>query len=92
MAHILKERYQNEISPALVKSLNLSNTMQVPRIRKVIVNVGLAKFSVHLLSANTDNWSKPIVTKARKIRTLSCGKAADRCSYPAVTCGRSWTG
>ena len=73
MAHILKERYQNEISPALKKSLNLSNTMQVPRIRKVIVNVGVGEAldNAKALDAVVGDiiqitGQKPIVTKARK--------------------------
>jgi large subunit ribosomal protein L5 len=72
MAHILKERYQNEISPALMKSLNLDNTMQVPRIRKVIVNVGVGEAldNAKALDAVVSDiiqitGQKPIVTKAR---------------------------
>jgi large subunit ribosomal protein L5 len=73
MGHILKERYQNEIMPALMKSLQLSNTMQVPRIRKVIVNVGVGEAldnAKALDAAVADiiqiTGQKPIVTKARK--------------------------
>ena len=39
----LKERYQKEIVPALMKALNLENVMQVPRIQKVVVNIGLGE-------------------------------------------------
>lgn len=73
MAHILKERYQNEISPALMKSLNLHNTMQVPRVRKVIVNVGVGEAldNAKALDAVVADiiqitGQKPVVTKARK--------------------------
>lgn len=73
MGHILKDRYQNEISPALMKSLHLSNTMQVPRIRKVIVNVGVGEAldNAKALDAAVGDivqitGQKPIVTKARK--------------------------
>jgi len=72
MGHILKDRYQNEISPALMKSLHLSNTMQVPRIRKVIVNVGVGEAldNAKALDATVADivqitGQKPIVTKAR---------------------------
>ena len=34
MSQVLKERYQNEIVPALMKSLDLNNVMQVPRVSK----------------------------------------------------------
>ncbi len=72
MGHILKERYQNEIVPALMKSLQLSNTMEVPRIRKVIVNVGVGEAldNAKALDAAVGDivqitGQKPIVTKAR---------------------------
>jgi large subunit ribosomal protein L5 len=39
----LRERYQKEVAPALMKSLNLTNVMQVPRIKKVVVNVGVGE-------------------------------------------------
>jgi large subunit ribosomal protein L5 len=59
--------------PALMKSLQLRNTMQVPRIRKVIVNVGVGEAldnAKALDAAVADivqiTGQKPIVTKARK--------------------------
>ena len=73
MAHILKERYQGEIAPALQKSLNLRNTMEVPRIKKVVVNVGVGEAldNAKALDATVGDLTqitgqKPIVTKARK--------------------------
>ncbi len=39
----LKERYQKEIVPALQKSLDLQNVMQVPSPKKVVVNIGLGE-------------------------------------------------
>jgi large subunit ribosomal protein L5 len=39
----LQEKYTREIAPELMKELNISNTMAVPRIEKVIVNAGLGK-------------------------------------------------
>ncbi|OGO27011.1 MAG: 50S ribosomal protein L5 [Chloroflexi bacterium RBG_16_52_11] len=73
MSHVLRERYQEEIVPALLKSLNLMNTMQVPRIRKVVVNVGIGEAlenAKSLDAAVSDivliTGQKPIITKARK--------------------------
>ena len=43
MSVALKETYQNEIVPALMENLNLENIMQVPRIKKVVVNIGLGE-------------------------------------------------
>jgi large subunit ribosomal protein L5 len=73
MTHILKERYQSEIAPALMDSLNLTNAMQVPRIQKIVVNVGVGEAldnAKSLDAAVADitqiTGQKPIITKARK--------------------------
>ena len=73
MSHVLKERYQKEVVPALMKSLKMSNVMQVPRIEKVVVNIGLGEAldNAKALDAavgdmNLITGQKPVVTKARK--------------------------
>jgi large subunit ribosomal protein L5 len=73
MSNILKERYLNEVVPALEKSLNFSNTMQVPRVTKVVVNIGLGEAldNAKAIDAATSDLTqiagqKPVVTKARK--------------------------
>jgi large subunit ribosomal protein L5 len=73
MSNILKERYLSEIVPALEKSLNFSNVMQVPRISKVVVNIGLGEAldNAKAIDAATSDMTqitgqKPVVTKARK--------------------------
>jgi len=73
MSHILKERYQKEIAPALQKSLNLRNPMEVPRLSKVVVNVGVGEAldNAKALEAAVNDiiqitGQKPVVTKARK--------------------------
>jgi large subunit ribosomal protein L5 len=73
MSHVLKERYQNEVVPALMKSLDMSNVMQVPRIENVVVNIGLGEAldNAKALDAavgdlNSITGQKPVVTKARK--------------------------
>ena len=71
--NVMKERYINEISPALMKSLGLTNVMQVPRIKKVVINIGMGEAmenpkaldaAVQDLGAITGQ--KPVITKARK--------------------------
>lgn len=69
----LRERYQKEIAPALMKSLNLANVMQVPRIKKVVVNVGVGEAldNPKSLEAAVEDITKitgqkPVITKARK--------------------------
>jgi large subunit ribosomal protein L5 len=71
--NILKERYQKEISPALMKSLGLKNIMQIPRITKVVVNIGLGEamdnpkaLDAAVIDLTTITGQKPVVTKARK--------------------------
>lgn len=69
----MRERYQKEIAPALQKQLGLQNVMQIPRIKKVVVNIGLGEAldnpkaldaAVSDLTAITGQ--KPVITKARK--------------------------
>ena len=71
--HVMKERYQKEVVPALQKQLNLDNMMEVPRIQKVVVNIGLgeAMDNAKALDAavgdlNQITGQKPVITKARK--------------------------
>jgi large subunit ribosomal protein L5 len=69
----LKERYQKEIAPALMKELNLDNVMQIPRVQKVVVNIGLGEAidNAKAIDAAVSDMTqitgqKPVVTKARK--------------------------
>lgn len=69
----LRERYQKEAVPALLKMFRLKNVMQVPRIEKVVVNIGLgeAMDNPKALEAATNDLAiitgqKPVLTKARK--------------------------
>lgn len=73
MSHMLKKRYDTEIVPALKKSLNFDNTMQVPRLEKVVVNIGVGEAldNAKALDAAVSDMSqitgqKPVVTRARK--------------------------
>jgi large subunit ribosomal protein L5 len=69
----LQKKYQAEVVPALVKKFNYTSTMQVPRLEKIVVNIGVgdassnAKFiedSVKELTQITGQ--KPVITKAKK--------------------------
>jgi large subunit ribosomal protein L5 len=69
----MQERYQQEVVPALQNAFNYSNSMEVPKIQKVVVNIGLGEAmgnSKALDAAITDmttiTGQKPIQTKARK--------------------------
>jgi large subunit ribosomal protein L5 len=69
----LKERYAKQVVPALTKEFNYSNVMQVPRLEKVVVNMGLGEATANAkaidggvkdLTAITGQ--KPVVNRARK--------------------------
>jgi large subunit ribosomal protein L5 len=69
----LKERYQKEVVPALMKQLDINNVMQVPRLQKVVINIGMGEALDNPKSidaAVTDitaiTGQKPVVTKATK--------------------------
>ncbi len=71
--NILHERYKNEVVPALRKSFGYKNIMQVPRIEKIVVNIGMGEALDNpkaLESAVADltviTGQKPVTTKARK--------------------------
>ena len=69
----LQEKYQNEVVPQLMKDFNYKSVMQVPKIEKVVVNIGVgdaiqnAKLldeAVEELAAITGQ--APVITKAKK--------------------------
>ncbi|KAA3646986.1 MAG: 50S ribosomal protein L5 [Chloroflexi bacterium] len=73
MAHYLKERYQEEIVPALQKSLDLQNVMKVPRLEKIAINIGLGEaldnpkaVDAAVEDLTTMAGQRPVVTKSRK--------------------------
>jgi large subunit ribosomal protein L5 len=69
----LKQRYRDEVVPALQKEFSYANPMQVPRVEKVVVNIGLgeALSNAKALDAAVGDLTaitgqKPIVTKAKR--------------------------
>jgi large subunit ribosomal protein L5 len=69
----LKVRYREELVPALKEQLGLANVMQVPRLEKVVVNMGVgdALKDGRMLDAAVEDVTiitgqKPVITKARK--------------------------
>ncbi len=70
---ILKEQYQKEIVPAMMKKFNYKSIMQVPKLEKIVINVGLGDVRDNpktLDNAISDlsiiTGQKPVVTKAKK--------------------------
>ena len=69
----LKEKYQKEIRPALAKELGLENLMAVPRLEKIVLNMGLgeATQNVKLMDPLVADLAsvagqKPVTTRAKK--------------------------
>jgi len=69
----LKERYQNEAVPALRKEFGYSNVMAVPRIAKVVVNMGLGEATANakIIDTGADELAritgqKPVTRRAKK--------------------------
>ncbi len=69
----LKERYRTEVVPALVEEFGYDNIMQVPRLQKVVVNVGAGEAlqnakALDAISQDlmTITGQKPIITRAKK--------------------------
>ncbi|MBN2116774.1 MAG: 50S ribosomal protein L5 [Anaerolineales bacterium] len=69
----MQEKYTNEVVPALRKAFDLKNIMQVPRITKVVVNIGMGEamdnpkaMEAAVADLTTVTGQKPVMTKARK--------------------------
>ena len=69
----LREKYEKEIRPALLQELGLKNTMAVPRLDKIVINMGLGEATQNVkvldpLMADLGliTGQKPVATKAKK--------------------------
>ena len=70
---ILREQYEKEIVPAMMKKFNYKSVMEVPRLDKIVINIGLGDLKENpksLEGAVKDltiiTGQKPVVTKAKK--------------------------
>jgi len=69
----MQDKYNNEVVPALRKTFDFKNIMQVPRITKVVVNIGAGEaldnpkaLESAVADLTTITGQKPVTTKARK--------------------------
>ena len=69
----LKEQYINEIAPAMQKKFNYENVMQIPKLDKIVIKMGVgeAKENAKALDSavkdlTTISGQKPVITKAKK--------------------------
>jgi large subunit ribosomal protein L5 len=69
----LKERYQKEIAPGLAKEFGIANPMAIPRVEKVVINMGLGEAIANAKIVDTAadelravTGQKPVTTRAKK--------------------------
>ena len=69
----LREKYSKEVAPAMMKEFNYTNIMQVPRVQKVVVNIGLGEAisNAKALDAAVGDLTaivgqKPMINRAKK--------------------------
>ncbi|NLN05444.1 MAG: 50S ribosomal protein L5 [Clostridiaceae bacterium] len=69
----LKEKYQKEIIPAMMEKFNYKSVMQVPKVEKIVINMGLgeARENPKAIDSAIEDLSlitgqRPVVTKAKK--------------------------
>jgi len=69
----LRDKYKGEIAPALAKEFDIKNPMAIPRLEKIVVNMGLGEASSNskILDVATEELKtitgqKPVITKAKK--------------------------
>lgn len=73
MATRLKERYLNEITPALMQKFNYTTVMQVPKVEKVVINMGMGEavsnskvLDTAVAELQLISGQKPVITRAKK--------------------------
>ena len=73
MAARLRERYTSEVAPALAKEFNITNPMAIPRLEKIVINMGLGEAIANAKIVDTAadelravTGQKPVTTRAKK--------------------------
>lgn len=73
MALRMKDRFLNEVTPALMQKFNYTTVMQVPKLEKIVINMGVGDATANskLLDAAVEDiqiisGQKPVVTRAKK--------------------------
>jgi len=102
MTSRLEKFYKEEVVPALMKQFGYTNPMQVPKLVKVTLNMGVGEAATNkkiLENAVADmakvSGQKPIVTKSRvrwhRSRSAMVGRSAARPRCVVKRCTSSWT-
>ncbi len=69
----MQEKYKSEVAPALMSKFGYKSTMQIPKLEKIVINIGMsdAKENPKVIDAAMNDLAlitgqKPVITKARK--------------------------
>ena len=69
----LKEKYRKEIAPAIAKEFGIENVMAIPKVEKVVINMGMGEaisnskiLDTAVDEIQTISGQKPVITKAKK--------------------------
>ena len=69
----LKQRYQKDIAPAIAKEFGIKNPMAIPRLEKIVLNMGMGEaianskvLDTALSELTSISGQKPVITKAKK--------------------------
>lgn len=68
----LKDRYENEIKPGMMETFGYKNVMQVPKLEKIVLNIGVGDRESNKAVENAANdlaiitGQRPVITKAKK--------------------------
>lgn len=69
----LKEKYRNDIAPAIAKEFDIKNTMAIPKLEKIVINMGVGEaignskiLDTVVEEITSITGQKPVVTKAKK--------------------------
>src|SRR5215210_4603608 len=73
MAARLKERYQKDVAPAIAKEFAIKNPMAIPRLEKIVLNMGMGEavanakiLDTAVVELTSIAGQKPVITKAKK--------------------------
>ena len=99
MANRLKEKYLNEVVPALTEQFNYSSVMAVPKVDKIVLNMGVGEAVSNAKSLEKAaeelaliSGQKPLITKAKKsiagfVKVL---RSVQKLPFVVNVCTNSW--
>ena len=91
----LRESYKNDVFPALMEQFKYTNVMEVPKLEKVTINMGLgeAKENAKIMESAIEEISlitgqRPVVTREKKIHSQLQGETGNACRSQGHPQGR----